>query len=90
MADGHNHAGADSVLNIARRLRPLRRQRYKTDIVIGGLLPTIELINGRRTNPALRMRAARTVNGRDVGTFNVNRFHCAPEWQLSLGPHDVA
>src|SRR6185295_10940444 len=71
VADAGDHAFLRELVDIVRRFGPLRRERHQPNIALGCILPALELFEIRRTDPARRMRPARTIVRRNVRTLDV-------------------
>src|SRR3954471_5499999 len=66
VADANHDTFGDSVLNVARGLRPFRRYRYEPDVAFRGILETSKLLHVRSADPLLGMSTARTIVRRNV------------------------
>ena len=68
MAKRDGDAGLHKVANISWCLRPVRRKRTELHQPAGGLLPAVELGDGKRAAVGRRGGAGRTDNGGDLWT----------------------
>ena len=61
--------------DIRGRFWPFGRYGHKANVVVGGILPSLKFVNGRRSNMLDRMRAARPIFGRNMRPFDVKGLH---------------
>ena len=74
VADADHDALASDVVDIARGIRPLRRERDQPDVALRGFLPTLELVEVGRAHPLGGMGSAGTVVRGDVRSFYMEGF----------------
>jgi hypothetical protein len=75
VADGDDHALAPQRLDVGGRSGPFRRQGHQAHEAAGGFLPAVELVKIGRPDPGRRVRAARSVFGGEVRSFDVEALH---------------
>src|ERR1700682_2915080 len=72
--DADHYAVAHHLFDNSRSPGPSGRQCQQTDVPLSRVLKSPELVEIGCADPALRMRAARTVIGRNVRAFNMKRL----------------